>query len=124
MLAYFSPSPQLPIGPSRVWAASGSVGTAARLVVSTDGNQIQTCSPLRRRLIWHEKALSALAQLPNRSQLGGDPHRAYLRNGTQLASGSFILQRETVLGKQTSAPKRLGSGSQRLPSSHLALGSP
>ena len=34
------------------------------------------------------------------------------------------MQRETGLGEQTSAPMRLGSGSQRLPSSHLALGSP
>ena len=34
------------------------------------------------------------------------------------------MQRETVLGEQTSAPMRLGSGSQRLPSSHLSLGSP
>ena len=32
--AWFSPSPRLPIGPRRVWAASGSVGTAAWLVVS------------------------------------------------------------------------------------------
>ena len=30
----------------------------------------------------------------------------------------------TALGQQTSAPMRLGSGSQRLPSSHLSLGSP
>ena len=35
-----------------------------------------------------------------------------------------MLQRETGLGEQTSAPMRLGSGSQRLPSSHLDLGSP
>ena len=35
-----------------------------------------------------------------------------------------MLQRETVLGEQTSAPRQLGSGSQRLPRSHLALGSP
>ena len=35
-----------------------------------------------------------------------------------------MLQRETGLGEQTSAPMRLGSGSQRLPSSHLALSSP
>ena len=34
------------------------------------------------------------------------------------------MQRETGLGEQTSAPMRPGSGSQRLPSSHLALGSP
>ena len=35
-----------------------------------------------------------------------------------------MLQRETMLGERTSAPMRLGSGSQRLPRSHLALGSP
>ena len=34
-----------------------------------------------------------------------------------------MLQRETVLGEKISAPIRLASGSQRLPSSHLALGS-
>ena len=34
-----------------------------------------------------------------------------------------MLQRETVLREQTSAPMQLGSGSQCLPSSHLALGS-
>ena len=58
------------------------------------------------------------------SQLGRESRRAYLSNGTKLASRSCILQRETVLGEQTSAPMRFGSGSQRLPSSHLALGSP
>ena len=35
-----------------------------------------------------------------------------------------MLQRETVIGEQTSAPMRLGSESQRLPTSHLALSSP
>ena len=35
-----------------------------------------------------------------------------------------MLQRETGLGEQTSAPMQLGSGSQRLASSHLALSSP
>ena len=35
-----------------------------------------------------------------------------------------MLQRETGLGEQTSAPMRLGSGLKRLPSSPLALGSP
>ena len=33
-LALFSPSTRLPIGPRRPWAASGSVVTAAWLVVS------------------------------------------------------------------------------------------
>ena len=53
--------PYVPIGPRRVWAASGSVGTAAWLVVSAAGNQLQTSSPSRRRLIWPEEALCALA---------------------------------------------------------------
>ena len=35
-----------------------------------------------------------------------------------------MLQRETGHGEQTSAPMRLGSGSLRLPSSHIALSSP
>ena len=35
-----------------------------------------------------------------------------------------MLQRETMLGERTSAPMRLGSGSRRWPSSHLALCSP
>ena len=47
----------------------------------------------------------------------------YLRNGKKCASRSCILQRETVLGEQTSAPMQLGSESQRLPSCYLALGS-
>ena len=37
---------------------------------------------------------------------------------------SCILQSETVFGEETLAPLRLGSGSQRLPSSTRALGSP
>ena len=59
--AEFSPSPRLPIGPRRVCAAYGSVGTAAWLVVSAAGNQLQAYSPSRRRLIWREEALCALA---------------------------------------------------------------
>ena len=61
MLAYFSPRPVLTLGPRKLWAASGSVGTAALLVVSAAGNQLQTSSPSRRRLIWPEEALCALA---------------------------------------------------------------
>ena len=34
MLAYFSPRPVLTLGPRKLWAASGSVGTADVLVVS------------------------------------------------------------------------------------------
>ena len=61
---------------------------------------------------------------PTRSLLGRDPPRTYLRNGPKRALRSCILQRETVLGEHTSAPMRLGSGSLRWPSSHLALCSP
>ena len=61
---------------------------------------------------------------PTRSLLGRDPPRAYLQNGPKRASRSCILLRETVLEEQTSAPMRLGSGSLRWPSSHIALCSP
>ena len=60
-LAYFSPSPRLPTGPRRGWAASGSVGTAAWLLVSAGGNQLQTSSPSRTMLMWPEEALCDLA---------------------------------------------------------------
>ena len=60
-IASFSPSPRLPLGPRSVWAASGSLGTAAWLVVSADGNQLQTSSPSWKRLIWPEEVLCALA---------------------------------------------------------------
>ena len=60
-LAWFSSSPRLPIGPRKVWAASGSEGTAAWLVVSAARNQLQTCSPSQRRLIWYEETLFALS---------------------------------------------------------------
>ena len=60
-------------------------------------------------------------QSPTLSHLGRDLPKAYLRNSTKLASGSCILQRETVLGEQTSPPMRFCSGTQCLPISHLAL---
>ena len=46
-LAYFSCSPMLRMGPMRVWAASGSVGTAAWLVVpqlETNSTRILLCA--------------------------------------------------------------------------------
>ena len=73
-------------------------------------------------LAW--KGLVSLALANPHSQLGRDPPRAYLCYGTERASKGCVLQRETVLGEQTSAPMLRGSGSQRLPGSHLALGSP
>ena len=41
--------------------------------------------------------------------------RHRLSDGPKLASGSCILQRETLLGQQTTAPMPLGSGKQRKP---------
>ena len=55
------------------------------LVVAGAGNHLQTCSPSRRRGMGPEKALCALAQHPNFSQLERNPPRAHLRNGTKLA---------------------------------------
>ena len=46
---------------------------------------------------------------------------AFRRNGTKLASRSCILQRESVLWEQTSAPMHLCSGAQCLPSSQLPI---
>jgi len=51
----FSPSPLLPQGPWKLWAASGSVGTADVLVVSWAWNQLQTGSPSGRRWICMER---------------------------------------------------------------------
>ena len=45
-------------------------------------------------------------------QLVRDPARAHLRKGTKLASGSCIHERETLLGKPSSGPKRVFSGKQ------------
>ena len=123
-LAWVSPSPRLPIGPRRVWAASGSEGTAAWLVVSAARNQPQTCSPSRRRLIWPEEALCALALATHPSPsregptFGLSPQRHKTRF-QELPSAKGNCARGTNL-----TPVRLGSRSQRLPSSLLALGSP
>ena len=57
-------------------------------------------------------------------QLGRDPHRAHLRKGTKLGSGSFICESETLLGKPSSAPMRVCSRKQRFLVSPLAHCSP
>ena len=56
--------------------------------------------------------------------LGRDPARAHLRKGTKLASGRFICESETFLGKPSSGPMRLCSGKQRFLVSPLAHCSP
>ena len=58
------------------------------------------------------------------SQLGRSVPRPRPTDGPKRASGSCILQRETLLGQQTKSPRRLGSGKQRKPFSPQALRSP
>ena len=57
-----------------------------------------------------------------KGELGRDPPRAHLRKGTKLASGSCLLERETLLGKASSAPVRVCAAKQRLPVSPLGRG--
>ena len=61
-------------------------------------------------------------QHPTLPLLGRDPPRAHLRKGTKLASGSCLLERETLLGKASSAPVRVCAAKQRLPVSPLGRG--
>ena len=59
-------------------------------------------------------------QQPTFRQLGRDPARAHLRKGTKLASGRFICETATLLGKPSSVPMRLCLGKQRFLVSPLA----
>ena len=61
------------------------------------------------------------AQRPNFRHLWWDPHRAHLRKGTKLASGSCIRESESLLGKPSSAPMRVCSVKQRFLVCPLAL---
>ena len=58
------------------------------------------------------------------SQLGRSAPRPRHTDGPKRASGSCILQKESLLRQQTTAPMRLGSGKQRKPFSPPALCSP
>ena len=63
-------------------------------------------------------------QLCPMSQLGLSAPRPRRTDGPKQSSGSCILQRETLLGQQTTAPTRLGSRKQRKPFSPPAHRSP
>ena len=58
------------------------------------------------------------------SQHGRSAPRPHRTDGPKRASGSCILQRETLFQQQTTSLKRLGSGKQRKPFSPPALRSP
>ena len=58
------------------------------------------------------------------SQLGRSAPSPRRTDGPKRASGSCILQRESLLGQQSTAPTRLGSGKQSKPFSPPGLRSP
>ena len=58
------------------------------------------------------------------SQLGRSALRTRGSYGPKRASGSCILQKENLLGQQTTPPTRIGSGKQCKPFSPQALRSP
>ena len=120
-LAFFSPRPVLAIGTRWVWAASCSLGNGALLL----SLELETYS--KRALLWGEggwglkRPCVPWPKHPTLCQVGRDPARAHLRKGTKLASGSCICESETLLGKPSSAPMRLCSGTQRFLVSPLGL---
>ena len=108
----------------RGWAAPGSLGPAALLGVSGARNPLPTGSPSWASRTGRTKAFCALvpAMPPEPARpLSVRPPRT---EGPKGASGSCILQRETLLGQQTTAAPRLHSGKPRYPFSTLAHRSP
>ena len=113
--SHFCPRPAALHRAMRGWASPGSLGPAALLGVSGARNPLPTGSPSWGSRIGRAKAVCALvpAMPPEPArQLTLRPPRG---EGPKRASGSCILQRETLLGQQTTAPTRLRSGKQRSP---------
>ena len=108
----------------RGWAAPGSLGPAALLGVSGARGPLLTCSPSWGSRIGCAKAFCAQSPAMPPSQLGCSAPRPRRTYGPKRASGSCILQREPLLGQQTTTPRRLGSGKQCKPFLPPALRSP
>ena len=120
----FHPRPSALHRAKRGWAAPGSLGPAALLGVSGARNPLPTGSPSWASRTGCAKSFCALvpAMPPEPARpLSVRPPRT---EGPKGASGSCILQRETLLGQQTTAPTRLHSGKPRYPFSTLTLRSP
>ena len=121
----FRPRPSVLQNAKRGGAAPGSLGTTA---LGAGSPAPETHSP--GVLLGGEAGLGARrpsAPRPQpcpRSQLGRSAPRPRGTDGSKRASGSCILQRESLLGQQTTAPTRLGSGEQGKPFSPPALRSP
>ena len=99
----------------RGWPAPGSLGPAALLGVSGGANPLPTGFPSWGSRIRRAKAFCAQPQPCPLSQLGRSAPRPRCTEGPKRASGNCILQRETLLRQQTTAPMRLGSREQRKP---------
>ena len=93
----------------------GSLGPAALLGVSGARNPFPTGSPSWGSRIGRAKPSAPRPQPCPLSQLGRSAPRPRRTDGPKQSSGSCILQRETLLGQQTTAPTRLGSRKQRKP---------
>ena len=123
-LAFFSPRPLdsirqresgLPLAP---WALllcwwSPELETHSKHVVLHGEARVCRKMPSGRR-----------PQQPSRNQLGSSAPRPHLKLCSKLHSRSCILERETLLREQTTAPMRLCSAKQRLPFSPPGLWSP
>ena len=113
--AVFAPSPTLSIAQRR---AGLPLATRALLLYWVS-SATKTFSP--RVLLRGEAGLGARRSSVPRpqpcplSQLGRSAPRPHHTERPKRASGSCILQRETLLGQQTTAPTRLESRKQRKP---------
>ena len=89
------------------------MGPAALLGVSGVRKPLPTGSPSWGSRIGRGKPSAPRPQACPLSQLGLSALRPRRTDGPKQSSGSCILQRETLLGQQTTAPTRLGSRKQR-----------
>ena len=123
-LAFFSPRPLGSIGqrgsglPQAAWALllcwwSPELESHSKRVLLRGEAGVARKMPSGRR-----------PQQSTQGQLGNLAPRPHLMLRCILHSGCCILERETLLGEQTTAPMRLCSAKQRLPFSPLALWSP
>ena len=106
------------------WAASGSLGPAALLEVSLDGNPLQWFSSSWRSRSWQENAVwtqaPAIPPEPARELSTEAPSHPRFKTPFR----SCILESSTLLGEQTTAAMCLCSAKPRWPFSPLALWSP
>ena len=106
------------------WAERGSLGPVALLEVSGSRNPLPTASPSLGSRIGRAKASAPRPQPCPPSQFGCSVPRPRGNGKPKRASGSCILQRETLFRQETTAPNGLGSGKRRKPFSPPAIRSP